>query len=244
VIRVVDRMSRLLDAFTPEAAEHTLTELAHATGLNKSSAYRLLTSMEAIGLVEHRDLRWRIGPRPVALANVRLGSLDLRREALHHLRELRQVFRAAIAFSVPDGSDMIYLERLDSPDAYGVSARLGARAPIWSGASGKAALSRMTPPEREARLDVEAWRRLPRQLRNRVMKRIAEAERRGYCVDTGEFFDGIGGVAAAICDPHGAPVAAISVIAPAERLTREYVHSTADRLLAATAELEATLQTH
>lgn len=244
MIRVVERLGKLLDAFTSDEPEHTLSDLARATGLNKSSAYRLLTSMEAIGLVEQRDLRWRIGSRPVALANIRLGGLDLRREALHHLRELRQAFRAAVAYSIPDGSEMIYLERLDSPEAYGVSARLGARAPIWAGASGKAVLSKMGPEEQEIRLDAEGWRRLPRELRNRVMKEVAAAERRGYCVDTGEFFDGIGGVAAAIRDPHEDPVAAISVIAPAERLSKDYVRATAARLLAAAEELEATLRTH
>jgi DNA-binding IclR family transcriptional regulator len=242
VIRVVERIGQVFDAFSAEAPEHTLSELAEITGLNKSSAYRLLTSMEAIGLVERRDLRWRIGGKPVALANIRLGRLELRQEAVHHLRELRQAYRAATAFSIPDASHMIYLERLDSPEAYGVSARLGGRAPIWAGGSGKAVLSRMTPSERELRLDVEEWRRLPRSLRERVMTEVKEAEHRGYCIDTGEFFDGIGGVAVAIRDAHGDPVAAISVIAPAERLTEGYVKTVAGGLLPAAEELEATLR--
>ena len=234
-------MGRLLQVFTPETPEQTLSEIARATQINKSSAYRLLTSMEAIGLVEQRDLHWRIGRRPVSLANIRLGALDLRREATQHLHALRQALRVAVAFSIPDGSEMIYLERLDSPEAYGVSARLGARAPIWAGASGKAILSRMTAPQREHRLGVEGWHRLPRDVRDRALEAVNEAEERGYCVDTGEFFDGIGGIAAAIRDGHGDPVAAISVIVPADRLTADYVHTAAERLLTVTSELEATL---
>lgn len=236
--QVIERVSRILDSFTLERPELTLTECAQATGLNKSSAYRLLISLEQIGLVERRELHWRLGPKVVTLATLRLGRVELRQEAWPYLRELRSAFRAAVAFSVPDGSDMIYLERLDSPDAYGVSARLGGRAPIWAGGSGKAVLSRMDPAERELRLDVEEWRRLPKDVRQRVLKEVRNAARRGYCVDTGAFFNGIGGVAVALCDAHGDPVAALSVIVPIERLSEDYSVTIADRLLSAASELE------
>lgn len=244
MIRVVERVGSVLATFTPEDPEHTLTEIADATALNRSSTYRLLVSMESIGLLERRDLHWRIGRLAVALANVRLGRIDLREEAMHHLRELRQTFRAAVAFSVPDGSDMIYLERLDSPEAFGVSARLGGRAPIWAGGSGKATLSQMTPGDRELRLDVPEWRRLPRAVRERVLADIDEAALRGYCVDLGTFFDGVGGVAIAVRDAHREPVAAISVILPAERLTEPHVKAIATRLTAAADDLESTLRVH
>lgn len=242
MIRVVERIGTIFAVFTPEAPEHTLSEIAEATKLNKSTTYRLLVSMETIGLVERRDLHWRIGRLAVALANVRLGRIELREEAMHHLRELRQAFRAAVAFSVPDGSDMIYLERLDSPEAFGVSARLGGRAPIWAGGSGKAVLSRTSPRDRELRLDVPEWRRLPREVRERVLDDINEAALRGYCVDFGTFFDGVGGVAVAVRDAYQEPIAALSVILPAERLTEPYVKAIAVALTDAASGLESTFR--
>jgi IclR family pca regulon transcriptional regulator len=241
MIRVVERIGRVLDAFTLERPELTLTELAEATELNKSSALRLLSSLEEIGLVERRELLWRLGPRAVTLATLRLGRVELRREALPHLRELRRAFRAAVAFSVPDGADMIYMERLDSPDAYGVSARLGARNPIWAGASGRAVLAQLSPIDREMHLDAEEWARLPTDVRDRVLREVETASRRGYCVDSGDFFfQGIGGVAVAVRDTHGVPVAALSVIVRGDQLSEEHAHTIADRLLAAAAELERT----
>jgi IclR family pca regulon transcriptional regulator len=236
--QVIERAGEILDAFTPEAPEHTLTSVARATGLNKSSVYRLLVSLEAIGLIERSDNLWRLGPKTVTLANTRLGRIDLRRDAIPYLRELRTTFRAAVAFSIPEGSDMIYVERLDSPDVVGVSARLGGRAPIWAGGSGKAVLAYMTPEERELRLDVEEWRRLPKAVRGRVMSMVRFAEEHGYCVDPGEFFSGIGGVAVAIRERHGDPVAALSVIVPGEELSDTYARSLASELLRAAAELE------
>jgi IclR family transcriptional regulator, pca regulon regulatory protein len=207
--QVVERVGLLLDAFTPENPELTLSDFVDSTGLNKSSVYRLLMSLEDIGLVERDELSWRLGPKAITLATIRLGRIDLRRDALKHLRSLRREFRAAVAFSVPEGWEMIYAERLDSPDALGVSARLGGRAPIWAGGSGKAILAKLDPVERAQRLDVEGWRALPRDLRDQVLAVVESAERDGYCVDGGEFFSGIGGVAVAITEAHGDPVAAL-----------------------------------
>jgi IclR family pca regulon transcriptional regulator len=241
VTQVIERVGLLLDAFTPENPELTLTDFVDTTGLNKSSVYRLLMSLELIGLVERGDLTWRLGPKAITLATIRLGRIDLRRDALEHLRSLRREFRAAVAFSIPEGWEMIYAERLDSPDALGVSARLGGRAPIWAGGSGKAILAKLDPVERGQRLDVEGWRSLPRDLRDEVLAVIQSAERDGYCVDGGEFFSGIGGVAVAITESHGVPVAALSVILPAERLTPSLVRTVADRLLASAAQLEAAI---
>ncbi len=238
MIRVIERAGHILDAFTLDEPERTLTECAQAAALTKSSAYRLLVSLEAIGLVERRELSWRLGPRVVAMASTRLGRMDLRREAVPYLQDLRRDFRAAVAFSIPEGSDMIYLERFDSPDAYGVSARLGARARIWAGGSGKAVLSAMDPSERDLRLDLDEWRRLPREVRQRVLNEVKLAVSRGYCIDNGEFFNGIGGVAVALRDAHGDPAAALSVIVPNEQLTDDYTCAIAARLRAAADKLE------
>ena len=238
MIRVIERAGRILDAFTLDQSGRTLTECAQAADLNKSSAHRLLVSLEAIGLVERRDHSWRLGPRVVTMASTRLGFVDLRHEALPYLRELRREFRSAVAFSIPEGSDMIYLERLDSPETLGVSARLGAMARMWAGGSGKAVLAAMDDAERKLRLDLDEWRRLPKAVRQRVLAEIELAEERGYCIDNGEFFNGIGGVAVALRDANGDPAAALSVIVSNEQLTDAYARVLAARLRVAADSLE------
>lgn len=238
VIQVVARVDRMLGAFSLEHPELTLTECAEAAGLTKSSAHRLLLSLETVGMVERDGNRWRLGPRVVWLATVRLGQFELRRAAVSRLRELGRTFRAAAAFSVPDGPDMVYVERQESPEPFAASARLGGRAPIWSGAAGKAVLSRLSPSERDAHLDVDEWHRLPPQTRADVLAEIERATTRGYAVDPGTFFEGISGLAAPVCDVHGQPIAALSLILPPDRLRQNGVEGIGERLLAVAAELE------
>jgi DNA-binding IclR family transcriptional regulator len=239
MIQVVARVDRILGAFTLENPELTLTECADAADLTKSSAHRLLLSLEQVGLVERDGVRWRLGPRLVWLATVRLGQFELRREAVSRLRELGRTYRAAAAFSVPDGVDMVYVERQESPEPFAATARLGGRAPIWSGAAGKAVLSRLSPGEREAHLVSDVWHRLPPGTRAEVLEEVERAAVRGYSIDPGTFSEGISGVAVPVCDVHGQPVAALSLILPPERLRQSGSEGFGERMIEVARELEA-----
>jgi DNA-binding IclR family transcriptional regulator len=239
MIQLVERVGKILGAFTHDRPELTLTECAEISDLTKSSTHRILRSMQEIGLVEREGHDWRLGTRVVSLAAIRLGHFDLRREASTRLQELRQEFRAATAFSVPHGPEMIYVERQESPEPFAASARLGAVAPIWAGASGRAVLAHLALVERNALLDVPEWHHLPHKTRQEVLDSVEHAAVRGYAADPGTFFEGIAGIAVAIRDAHGHPIAAISVILPPERLRSEQVGVMGSHMLAVAAELEA-----
>jgi IclR family transcriptional regulator, pca regulon regulatory protein len=238
MIQVVERVGKILAVFTHERPQLTLTECAESAGLTKSSTHRILISLQEIGLVERDGTGWRLGTRVVSLAAIRLGSFDLRREAVARLLELRRRFRAATAFSIPHGSEMIYVERQESPEPFAATARLGAVAPIWAGASGRAILAHLEVGERTTLLDVPAWHHLPPSTRREVLESVEQAAQRGYAVDPGGFFEGTSAVAVAIRDANGRPVAALSVIMPPERLRSLEIEAMGSQLLAAAEELE------
>jgi IclR family transcriptional regulator, pca regulon regulatory protein len=238
MVQVVDRVGAILGAFTSERPVITLSECADASHLSRSSTHRLLLSLETVGLVERQDGGWRLGGLVVRLADIRLGHADVRRDALPQLRKIGQEFRAAMALSVPDGSDMVYVERIESPDAYGPSARLGARAPIWAGGSGRAVLSKLPVAERKARLASDEFARLPSADRELVEREVEAAVERGYALDRGHFFEGIAGIAVAICGRNSYPIAAISVIISPDRLTPATERQVAEALLNLAKELE------
>jgi IclR family transcriptional regulator, pca regulon regulatory protein len=239
-MQAVSRVALLLDAFTVERPELTLSECSAAAGLSKSSAHRFLASLEEVQFVERVESRWRLGPRVVWLATVRLGHLDLRHEAAPRLRLLGRRFHAATAFSIPSGSDMIYVERSEGPGPFGVNARLGALAPIWGGASGRAILMRLSESERAARLDAHGWRALDEAVRREILDDIDRGIETGYCFErSSRFFPGIGGVAVPIVDLHGLPVAAISVILPPSELSDDFAEEIGAALLGVARELES-----
>ncbi|TDD40168.1 IclR family transcriptional regulator [Actinomadura sp. KC06] len=219
VVQVVDRVGALLAAFSQEEPVLGLAECAERAGLSKSSAHRLLTGLAEIGLVERdRAGNWQIGELPLRLAAIRLSHRTMRREAVAALVELGRRFDAATAFSVPNGDEMVYVERTDSSLPFAPSARLGSTAPIWEGAAGRAVLARLDPGRRRDLCAGPGWSALPEDVRARITGDVEESVTRGYSVDRGQFFDGIAGVASAL-GPPGAPAAALSLIVSVERMS-------------------------
>lgn len=239
--KAVNRIARVLGAFSGEEPTLSLTECSRRAGLTKSTAHRLLLSLEAEGLAERSGDAWRLGPAVVTLATTRLGGLELRREALPHLRAIRSTFQSAAALAVPDGYHMLHVEQPDAPDAVGVSARLGSRVPMWASAAGMIVLAYLSDDERAARLDVEDWHRIPTETRRRIEQDVAIGAETGFCVDRGEFFDGVGSVAAGVRNSHGEPVAAIAVIESSEHLTDRHVGRVARRLQEAAGAVETAM---
>lgn len=221
MVQVIKRVGDILGGFSEEHPVRTLGECAESAGITKSSAHRLLTSLEEIGLVEKDEAAcWQLGSAVLRLAAIRMSHRHVREEVVQGLRRLGQEFEAATAFSVPNGSDIVYVERTDSPRPYAPAAHLGSVLPMWHGASGRAMLAVMTAEEREAHLDTPAWHELDRAFRERVLGAIDEAGRLGYAIDDGTWIESIAGVAVSV-DAVGGPVAAASLIVSPDRMDPE-----------------------
>jgi DNA-binding IclR family transcriptional regulator len=143
------------------------------------------------------------------------------------LRELAEKTGETAYMVVLDGSEVVYIEKIESQQLTGglkMASKVGSRNPLHSCAVGKTLLSFF--PEQE--LD-----RLIREkgLSRRTVNTITEPEKlkeqlrvvrtQGYAVDDEENEEGIRCLAAPVFDEKGRPVAAISVSGPAFRVTKK-----------------------
>jgi IclR family transcriptional regulator, pca regulon regulatory protein len=219
VVQVIDRIHALLSVFSEEEPVLPLHVCAERAGLSRSSAHRLLGALEEWNLVERdKDSNWEIGPAVLRLAAVRLSHKGLIGEVIPRLRALGQAFHAATAYSIPNVREMVYIQRSEGTTPFAPTAKLGSTAPIWLGAAGHSVLANLDAAEREALLDCPEWRALPTQLRTQIKDEIGETEARGYSIDRGVFTIDVAGVAVALCEAPGAPVAAMSLILPVGKM--------------------------
>jgi DNA-binding IclR family transcriptional regulator len=134
----VDRALSLLAAFRSGDRSLSLAELAERTQLYKSTALRLLASLEHARMILRRDDgRYALGPELARLHAVYAASFSLEAEVMPVLRELVARTRESAAFHVRQGDERVCLHRVDSPQVVRDHIRVGDVLPLNRGSGGR-----------------------------------------------------------------------------------------------------------
>lgn len=215
-IQVLERAHAVLSSFTRERPQLSLAMLVELLDMHKTTVHRILRSLESVGMLDRHDDLWSIGREATRLALVRQSTFDIQNETVTRLREVASRLGTAAAIGLLTGHEVSYVHRVEGPDLFGPVARLGASAPAWTGASGRALLSALTEPELERTLAQTPWQSLSKKERDRLCAQVADAAKLGYATDFGEYHPGVSGAAVAIRDPSGTPVCSVSLIVPSD----------------------------
>lgn len=198
-----------------------VTEVAARVGLPKSTAARLLTSLEREGAVEQvpGDTRYRLGPRMAVLAaglRDRRGLVAIAHPALVALAD--EIGEAA-GLSVADGVMVHYVDQVDSPNPVQVRDWTGTRIPLHAVSSGHVFLAHLPAPAIARFLSYPLERFTSRTLTDAgsLLERLREVRREGHAWVRDEFADGITSVAAPVAGRDGEVVAAVHVHGPTYR---------------------------
>ena len=214
--QTVERALRILiDLGTgPKSLEQT----AGLLGVHKSTALRLLQTLEGQGFTRHDEQhRYRLGPRMFALAQQALDDLDVRRTAAPHLAALNQHHGHTVHLAAYIDGAVIYIDKYDSRHAVRMGSRVGATAPAHCTAVGKVLLARLPELRRRAAVDrIDFQARTANTITDPDLF-LAELDRvaaQGYAQDRGENEDYINCLAAPIQDAAGTVLAAVSISVP------------------------------
>jgi IclR family acetate operon transcriptional repressor len=242
ILSSVSKALSLLDAFSAEKPEFSLSELAKRAGAHKSSTFRLLATLEAHGFVQKNGQThgYRLGWKLTELAGRLLGGCELRELAAPFMEELAAKSGEIVHLSVLDGAEIVYLDKRGRSQPLTVSTSVGGRSPAHASAMGKVLLAGLPAGEAGRLLGARPLRRFtPATITDRreLARELAAIRRQGYALDNEETFPGIRCVAAPLRDGEGRTVAAVSVTVPAPRLgarrqneLKKLVVETADRI--------------
>ena len=222
-VRSVDRAASLLLALGESQGEAGVTELARRLGLHKSTASRLLATLQRRGLVEQDDEtgKYRLGLVVIRLAERAERTLDLRSLALPELERLARLTHETAGLGVLDGDQVLFVAQADGPNLIAVGDWTGRASTLHANASGKVLLASLA--EREVLRIVR--RGLTRYTDRTItdleplLEELARARRRGYSTTISELETGLTAVAAPVLDARSQVIAAVEVWGPAFRLT-------------------------
>jgi DNA-binding IclR family transcriptional regulator len=224
-----------------------LGEAAEIAGVSKSTAYRLLATLEVAGLAERLpESGYRAGVEAIRWASRLLAGLDVRTVALPTLRRLRDETGETVNLALLRDSGLVYVEILESPAAFRMADVPGAAVPIHAAALGKAVAVHLEPKQLAEMLGPEPYQRFTANTPTTWQSyngALTTTRTQGYGVDLEEISIGVACVGAAILD-GGRVVGAMSVSAPRARMTDERIEEVGLRLVSAAGEISVRLAPH
>lgn len=195
----------------------------------RTTLYRLLATLVARGMIRRDPLRrvYCLGFRCFEFARSAYYAMpDLAAAASVELRALRDLTGETSYLATLDGLEVLSLERYDGAHSQRSQAALGQRKPVHCTSQGKAILSVLDEPTRDALLREITLKALtPRTItdRRRLQAELKITAARGWSVDDEEIVLGVRCVGAPVVDAAGKVRGAISVAGPAYRMTMERV---------------------
>lgn len=247
-VQSVDRALTILKLLAADG-ELGVTEIAGLLGVHKSTASRLLGTLETHGMAEQLPDRgrYRLGVGVLRLAGATRSRLDIVRESRPITGPLAAQIGETVNIVILSGSETLYLDQVAGPSALQIHNWIGRRNPVHATANGRVLLAHATPAEAEAVL--AAIRTPSGGLRaltphtvtdGAALLRSLEAVRSdGYATAIDELEVGLTAVAAPVRGVDGSVIASVSVSGPSFRLDRSRIPAVARATLEAAAAISA-----
>lgn len=233
----------VLECLAASEAPLTLTDIATALGMAKSSVHPLLQALQQRGWVQRgADQRYAVGVKAWEVG-CRAGFVEIGRVAEPYMAELVRSVGEGAALAVLDGGHTVCIQIAESPQVVRVHRAVGERNPAHVVSNGLVLLATLGDDEVTALLPRRLERPTPKTLgtRDEVLAELRRIRERGYAVCRGTWRLDVGGVAVAIRGPDHRAVAGVSIALPLERMTAAHLQRMASALMGTAQAIERTL---
>ena len=227
-IQVIERIFSLIDVLSSREDAVSLKEISEKSGLHPSTAHRILNDLVCGRFVDRPEPgNYRLGMRLLELGNLVKGRLNVRDAALLPMRELHRQIQQPVNLSVRQSDEIIYIERAFSErSGMQVVRAIGGRAPLHLTSVGKLFLSADDIQKVRAYATITG---LNGQTRNSITqislleRELSKVRQYGVAHDNEELELGVRCMAAGIYDDQAKLVAGLSISAPSDRMSDEWL---------------------
>jgi DNA-binding IclR family transcriptional regulator len=219
-VQSVDRAINILEALA-RSGDAGVTEVAAELGVHKSTAFRLVSTLEAHGLVEQTSERgkYRLGVGLLRLAGATTARLDIVQEARPICKTLAARTGETVNIAVLSDRSALYLDQVAGPSSLQSHNWVGQHIPLHATSNGKVLLSGLDRARLDEVLDgMPAYTESTITKKSSLRRELDEVREHGYAAARDELEIGLTAVAAPIRNAHGDVIASLSVSGPSFRL--------------------------
>lgn len=234
-VQSVDRALGILETLAVHPKGLAVGDLSEKTGLHKSTAHRLLSTLVENGYVKQNQQNdYQLTLKLFELGSRCVEELDGLEVAKPYLSKIIEEVDEVVHLVVLEDEAIVYVDKMEPNKTIRMHSRIGMRRPLYCTGVGKAILSTMTDHEVEKVWSHEA----PEQLTKYTISDLDEMKQelemirsRGYAIDNQENEIGVRCIAIPLLDYTKKAWGAISISGPVERMTDEVLEKIISVLL-------------
>ncbi len=213
----------VIQAFTQQNPQMTISQLSIKTGLSRAAVRRCLYTLTKLGFAGAEDgQRYALRPRMLSLSHTYTTSSTLSQSAQPILERMSSLYRESFSVATLDGNEIVYIARTVVPSrVMTVDLHIGSRLPAYCTSMGRVLLAYLPPDQLEQYLQkVELTPHTTRTVTSVEKLRLAlrNVRRLGYALVDQELEVGLRSLAVPVYAPNGRVVATVNLSGNAPRM--------------------------
>ena len=212
----------VIQAFTPQTPQMTISQLSVRTGLSRAAVRRCLYTLSKLGFAGAEDgQRYSLRPKMLTLANTYTASSTLATAAQPILERMSAAMGESFSVATMDGEDIVYIARTTVTRVMSVDLHIGSRLPAFCTSMGRVLLAYLPQDQLEQFLSrVTLTQYTPRTINSVDKLRLAlrNVRRNGYALCDQELEIGLRSLAVPVYAPNGRVVATVNISGNAPRM--------------------------
>jgi IclR family KDG regulon transcriptional repressor len=231
-VQALERALDIMDSFNFQNRELSLSDVVNRTGLNKTTAKRLIVNLTTRGYLQQdpQTRKYQLGMRLFELGSVVFSSFSLRRAAAAPMTGLQNKTGATVLLGVRMEDQLVYLDKREGDGMIRISSDVGWRRPLHYGMLGMVLMAAIESKEVDRILQnypLEAYTPFSVTDLDAFSLRLEEIRVQGYVIEKEETVEGLIGIASPVRDYSRQVVAALGIAFPVgqRNLTEGLAHT-------------------
>ncbi len=226
---VIDRLLDILLLFKEGKESWSIDDIAQMLNLPKSTCYRLVRALQERGFLEKSGpSNYQLGITFMRLSRVALSSnRDIRLMALPSMKRIAELVKESVSLMRLMNRRVVCVESIEGQHSLRVSIQQGRIQPLHAGASSRVLLAYLPEEDWHKYLDFPLQRFTDATITNfdALCENLRQVRALGYAISDGEIEVGPKAIAVPLLKNRNEVIAALSIEAPATRMTDEVVNT-------------------
>jgi len=224
-VQVLERALDILECFSFQNRELSLTDVVNRTGLNKTTVKRLIANLTARGYLQRdpQSKLYQLGMRLFEMGGIVFSSFSLRQAATYPMTQLQNNTGATVLLGARMEEQLVYIDKREGHGMILISSDIGWRRPLHYGMLGMILLASLDAKEiRKILSHTPLQAHTPFSITDpdAFSLRLEQIRDQGYILEREEAVEGVFGIAAPIRDYSRQVIAALGIALPLNSNTR------------------------